>query len=288
MKKTFKKMTAAVMAVTSLAVGIAKMNANASDSENEFDYAPAIGEFQYEEDWIKLIEEKERIANEYNNAIEMEDYDLASKIAKKSNLGFSQDIDSISSQPSFKRIAGIGQRAQEKDYWCGYAALESLLDYHYKNMTQSEIAKIVYSPDKSCPWYLSNGDSAEQFPVVTTLRKYTGFTYIPYPYGAAGSMTLTGSEISWRVKSTICNEHGLMACGTSSANVNSASHLPKYPAKTITHWLAIDGYSDSGNSIYILDPAKSSAVSWSSSISAMYTVSSDKLAAFASSRGLIW
>ena len=72
------------------------------------------------------------------------------------------------------------------------------------------------------------------------------------------------------------------------SNVNHASHLPNYPAQTITHWLAIDGYSNSGNDIFILDPAKSDAVSWSGSISALYSVSSDKLAAFASSRGLIW
>ena len=272
MKNKFKKMIAALMAVTSLGVGIMEANANASNLENEFDYAPVIGEFQHEEDWIKLIEEKERIANEYNNVIKRKDYDLAS----------------MSSQPSFKRIAIMGQRAQKTDFWCGYAAMESLLDYDYKDMTQYEIANIVYTPDKSCPWYLSNGNSIDQFPVVTALRKYIGYSYIPYPYGAAGSTTLSGSELSWRVKYTICKEHGLMVCGTSALSVNDASHLPNYPAQTITHWLAIDGYSNSGSDIFILDPAKSDAVSWSGSISALYSVSSDKLAAFASSRGLIW
>ena len=94
--------------------------------------------------------------------------------------------------------------------------MESLLDYDYKDMTQYEIANIVYTPDKACPWYLSNGNSIDQFPVVTALRKYIGYSYIPYPYGAAGSTTLSGSELSWRVKYTICKEHGLMVCGTSA------------------------------------------------------------------------
>lgn len=254
----------------------------------EIDNAPIIGEFQYKEEWQKIIEEKEKTAIAYNTAIENKNYLLASEIAKESNLGFPQNTSVMSTQPTFKRLGNLGQRPQQTDFWCGYAALESLLDYDYSNMQQSYIAEVTYSKESSCPWYKINGNSIDQFPAVTTLRKYIDYSYVPYPYGNADSTTLTGNDIEWRIRTTICNEHGLLACGTSRSDVNADSHLPHYPAKDITHWVAIDGYGNSGDRIYIVDPAKSDAVSWSDNISALYYVTSDKLAAFASSRGIIW
>lgn len=76
--------------------------------------------------------------------------------------------------------------------------------------------------------------------------------------------------------------------GNSEIAASENSHMPGYPSYSVNHWLAIYGYASSGATIYVVDPAKSSYVSWGGDISAKYTVSSTKMAAYASARGIIW
>jgi hypothetical protein len=56
----------------------------------------------------------------------------------------------------------------------------------------------------------------------------------------------------------------------------------------IGHWVAVKAYTDYGDSVRIVDPAKSDEVSWSGNISAYYNISASKLTAFCQARGLIW
>lgn len=275
MKKTKIRFLASL---TSFIVGISVIGSNvtaldinsANSTETEavesVDNAPVIGTYHYNKYYANLSRKKENEMLLNNNITSYSTY------ANTTN----------------KRLA-IYQVAQEKNFWCGYAAIKSLLNFEKVDMTQEEIAEKVYSKDLSCPWYLSNGDSKDQFPVPNVLQELTGFVYIPYPYGAAGATTLTGDEVSRRVVSTINNGHGVLACGTSKGNISGhASILPGYPASSITHWVAVDGYDNSGDIIYIVDLAKSDVISWSDNISRYYSVSSSKLASFASTRGIVW
>ena len=195
-------------------------------------------------------------------------------------------IQSRATTPTAKSLS-IKQVPQEKDNWCGYAALKSLLDFEATVMTQKEIAEEVYDPNSPCPWYLSNGNSMSEFPAVQILRKNTGFAYVPYPLGAAGSTTITESDIKDKIVSTICEEHGVLACGRSQPSGDS--HLPKYPSSYISHWIVVTGYGNRGSTVMIADPAKSSAISWSKNIDATYSLKTYQLAAYVSEwRRIIW
>lgn len=183
----------------------------------------------------------------------------------------------------------IKQFPQERDYWCGYAAIQSLLDYEGIDMTQEEIANEVYDPNKSCLWYTINGTSSSQYPVPRFLQKYTGFSYVPYPINQAGAKVLTENDIKPKIMSTLSDGYGVLAVGESyRKNDKSNSLLPGYPLESKTHWIAINGYKSDGSEVCIADPAKSPAVYWSGSISAYYSIPTKKLASFATMRGIIW
>lgn len=256
--------------------------------EIDYDFAPIIGDFKYDAEYHEIIKKKEENVNQYYKAKMSGDLE-----AMEFYLGELSNMDSRNTRDidlqGFGRRLAIYQFPQETNYWCGYAAMQSLLDYENINMTQGEIADIVYSRDISCPWYLSHGNSKEQFPVAVELTRLTGYNYIPYPYGAAGTTTLTEESVKSRVIGTIDRYRGLMGCGTSRGSRSGhASILPGYPNRDITHWLAIDGYNDDGEYIYIIDPAKSNKVSWSDAIDAYYKIPVEKFTAFLQTRGLIW
>ena len=97
---------------------------------------------------------------------------------------------------------------------------------------------------------------------------------------------MSADTLKGKVIFTIDNKHGVLACGRSTGD--NDSKLPGYPNDYIGHWLAIDGYRDYGNIIYIVDPAKSDVISWSKNISAYYSVSAKKLAKFCETRGIVY
>lgn len=84
------------------------------------------------------------------------------------------------------------------------------------------------------------------------------------------------------VMSATSNGHAVAICGTSYGT------LPGYPSNEVGHWLASDGYYNNGDKIWIADPAKSSEVSWSNSISASYDVSASTLNNFVGWKGIVW
>lgn len=264
-----------MLAITVMSVPLsasADENLSTSIAENEtslvsienisaIDNAPIIGEMQVNSYYENLNKQKESAVS------------VAAKVTTKES----------------NRIAGILQVAQERNYWCGYAAMKSLLDYEGVVMTQTEIANKTWTPNDACPWYKANGDSRDQFPVPSVLKEVTGFDYAPYPYGNAGGTDLTASMITPKVVSTIDLGHGLLACGESYRTYDKeGSRLPGYPRTSITHWVAIDGYKSYGDEVWIVDPAKSSVISWADNIDKYYSISADKLASFATMRGIVW
>lgn len=277
MKKSLRSITTAMMlaiAVVSVPLSAsADENIPASIAENEtslvsiedisaIDNAPIIGEMQVNSYYENLNKQKESAASV-----------AATVAAKESN-----------------RIVGILQVPQEKSYWCGYAAMKSLLDYEGVVLSQREIANKTWTPNDACPWYKANGNSRDQFPVPNVLQELTGFYYAPYPFGGAGATNLTASMITPKIVSTINNGHGLLACGESYRTYDKeGSRLPGYPAWSVTHWVAIDGYRAYGDEVWIVDPvANSGVVSWSDDINKYYSISADRLASFATMRGIIW
>ena len=256
-----------------------------------YDNAPAIGQFRYDSEYAAKIAEKERRSKAYYEAKMSGNTKLANDILNEMKTIYDksiQDGGNFSPLASNKRLA-IYQEPQATDFWCGYAAIKSLLDYEDISKSQSTIADEVYDQDSACPWYLSNGDSRDQFPVPTYLSNEIGFFYAPYPYGAAGTTDVKASDIVPKIVSTIDKNYGLMVCGTSYGDRDGdPSILPGYPAVRIGHWLAIDGYKSNGDEIWIVDPAKSDEVYFSDDIDAYYSVTSDNLAAFAKSKGIVW
>ena len=240
-----------------------------SSSDGEIDGAPVEGTFIADPEYAAEIAQKEYAALQQLQELEQQAIQTRSDITG--------------------RILAIMQVPQQNDYYCGYAAIKSVLDYKNIIKTQTQIAEDVYYSDEALAWYRTNGSELTQFPAAVGLREYTNDPYVPFPYGAAGGTPISASDIEWRVRSAILNDRGVLACGTSQGSTpGSNSILPGYPAQPIHHWIVVKGYSNNGSTMWIADPAKSPAVTWSDSISAQYSISSVTLAAYAQTRGIIW
>lgn len=184
----------------------------------------------------------------------------------------------------------IYQVPQERDYWCGYAALKSLLDYEDIKMTQYEIAEELYDPDLPCPWYTIYGTQTSQYYIPKYLnKKLDDITYVPYSPQLVGTNDLEASEVQLRIVSTINSGHGVIVGGESyRAYDQVGSWFPGYPTTVTRHFVAVDGYMSGGSEIWIVDPAKSDVIPWSDSISEYYSVPIEKLASYASAMGIVW
>lgn len=236
-------------------------------TESYLDGAPVIGSFIYDEEMAAIIAEKE--ANM-----------LSSPQARAT-----------------ARLLDIDQVPQERYNWCGYAAIKSILDSVNVSKTQTEIATDIRGAnniDSSCPWLWSHGDTIDQFPVPNYLNEEITanaetFLYIPYPFGNAGATILSAEDVKTRVMSTVDSGRGVLSCGDSRGDLGGhVSILPGYPARRVGHWIVIRGYLSNGDKVYIADPAKSDAVSFSDDISAYYTITTETLAAYASAKGIVW
>ncbi len=259
---------------------------NLPDSITEQDYSLVIGEIEPSSYWKSL------------DALKMADMnfkEVCAELSVESNYMGVLDYETtrISADAlaasSAKRLA-IYQVPQERSYWCGYAALKSLLDYEGISMTQKEIAEELYDPDKSCPWFTIYGTQVDQYYIPKYLnQKINDFNYAPYSPQLAGTNELNVSEVQERIVSTINQGHGVFVGGESyRAWDQKGSQLPGYPASLVRHYIAVDGYKSGGAEIWIVDPAKSDVIPWSDSISRYYSVPSEKLASYASAMGIVW
>lgn len=291
-----KKLTAIIMAFVMLFVcSTVSFAAELSSVEAEtipvIENAPVIGDFVSDPDYDEFVRNRGELAERYVAAKQAGDIDACRAIMNALDGAYAanaKNTQNIVTRAASNRLAII-QKPQETNYWCGYAAMKSLLDYKGVVKTQTQIAQQVYSTSSACPWYLTNGSSYSDFPVSTNLTSLLGRTYTPYPYGQVGTVSIINESVKSRVITSIDEDYGVMGCGRSKASSSDLSHLPNYPTNTnVDHWVAVDGYSNSGYSIHIVDPAKSSAVNFGSNIAAYYAVSLDKFCAFITHRGLIW
>lgn len=212
-----------------------------------------------------------------------------------------------------KRLGNVYQYRQEKNYWCGYAAMQSEINNSYRSKkiksaynyqwSQSDVANYMqnnhnmhpydnYNYDGSLAWYtgaLNTDSNQNNYPVGRALTNITGFTYVAYGCSTTGESSLASSKVKSKLVSTINNGHAVLACGRS--NSQGTSYLPGYPSGKYGHWIASDGYMDDGDKVWVVDPAGDNVSVLGSgwkNVSRYYSVSIDKFTDFAWYRGIIW
>jgi len=260
-----------------------------------YDYGPVIGEFRPDPTMLKLIEQLEELGENYYKAAINNNFKASLYLTEYFNIineGSIRNYEDMALETLYRSwyILPVNQVPQQNNYYCGYAAMKSILDYKGVYRTQDQIASTVYRTTCPCPWFISpTGSSWSDFPVATNLTNWLSTTFVPFPYGPAGGTTITPYDVRWRVKLSVDSNKGALSCGLSrGTSPGHLSILPGYPAVDINHWITLKGYGINGNLIYVADPAKSPAVWFSKQISAYYWISDAKLAAYASNRGLIW
>lgn len=317
MKKIISIFTAIVFVSFSFGTYVsAEENKTIIDQSNAISYVSE----KYSQDPIMAakVEEKQKIAEElYEATIKGDTFKVKEysqkfekltnpKLFDQKNIGTSNMENEgkltrtsyYDSLPSSFRIGNLFQVPQEKTYYCGPAAAKSILDCIGINKSQTTLASSTYLKTEqygNTPWYLSNGNHYSQFPMYNTLMDCqwevgdSAYGYVMSPLGNAGSNPLTVDQCKSYVMGTTSafdRGYGVAACGQSK---NASGYkLPGYPSSTIGHWLVSDGYADNGNLIWIVDPAKSSVISWSGNISAYYQISATLFRNFISPRGMIW
>ena len=261
-------------------VGASAMAADASD-EN----APVKGDYKMDNQLVAEEREKSELAKQYYIAKTTGNYSAAAQYLTQNNPGRSIANTYAVTRATSKQLS-MTQYPQERDNWCGYSAIQSILSEAGISKTQSQIQSAAYPSGGALAWYYSDYSNISDYPARVYIKNQTGYNYVPFPLAAAGSASISTSDLEYKVVFTIDQGYGVLVAGISAAS--GSSHMPGYPSRSVNHWLAIYGYGSSGSTIYVVDPAKSSAVSWSSGISAKYTVSSTKMAAYASARGIVW
>ena len=188
----------------------------------------------------------------------------------------------------------IYQNPQEEDYYCGYACLQSILEYHNIDKTQDGIAADAYDTSDALAWFTGSQSQATQwrrYPAAVYLSSELNIDYRPYnSYFGTFNASVLADKVEYDVDEM---EEGVLICGVSKGNDSNGSKLPGYPSYNVSHWIVADGYYWDNTAkevveISFVDPAKSSAISWSSSISKYSHTELDRMYNFASARGIIW
>lgn len=262
--------------------------------------------FVVDEELNNLIMEKDRLAEEFSVALNSGNTEVAAqklnafKQITNAQMTIDVGVNSLEENPDegiapcYEAIilSGIQHFPQEKSYYCGNAAAQSILYHKGISCSQTTLARGNFLRTEefgNTPWYLSNGDIKSQFPMATTLTSLTGINYTPAPYGDAGANPLSANELKSKIQTALFADHGVAVLGTSKAASSDESHMPGYPNRPIHHWLVCYGWNVYDEA-FIIDPAKTTPdiVAWSSSIEAYYKVSAEKLTAYAASKGIIY
>lgn len=271
------------------------------------------GVYNADPEYERMVKQKQQIAENYYQAVTNNDFEKASQyksefeqftnpvLYQRQQVELATSQNSVRSYPESWSIPNFAPVPQENYYYCGPATAKSILDSMGINRTQTQLAGTNYlktTPENGTPWYMTNGNDYSQFPMPNTLTDIqyevsdSAYMYVASPTGAAGANPLTVEQCKAYVMSTVSVfgfGYGVAANGRSDKDVDDPSHLPGYPTnEDIKHWVAVDGYYDNGNMIWIADPAKSSAVGWSNSIQSYCIVSAENFCAFVAHRGIVW
>lgn len=254
MKKHFTFITSVFLAT----ILLARYGVNVG-AEIGYEGAPVVYVDSYEElpeSVRKLIEENDAYSPENQMKRRKQDAEFNAFINRlKSGRGESVAQRAIVTPT----LTGLKQFPQETEFYCGYACLQSALNYHGIDKTQQEIASEAYF----APYSTYFGDYTKE----------------------------ELSDILIYNISTI--REPVLICGISSHDTFEDSHLTGYPTTSdISHWIIVygikwDNEQQMVTEVSFRDPAKSNAISWSGSISASATVSLDTIYAFSGGHGII-
>lgn len=284
----------------SYAETIEEVNGEALSKETS-DYIEQYGEYIGDPELEAYVAKKQNLAEELYQAMISGDNDLAcqyqSKMQKIEDEALGIDQQSIefaknekastSPPPPSSYTINLTHYTQENGYYCGPAtALMILKKMGASNITQKSLASSLGTTASGTAWYLSNGDSFSQFPMMQTLNSHQSKKYyMPSPLGNAGANPLSTTKVKSYVVSCTSNGNPSALCGISYSSGNS--HLPNYPNEEIGHWLACIGYKSDGSQIYIADPASNYSAKWSN-VPQTYYIDAEKCQAFIAPRGIIW
>ena len=188
----------------------------------------------------------------------------------------------------------VYQNPQDNDSYCGYACLQSVLEYWGIYKSQTQIAAEANESRPQLDWFYGYDWQATDincYPAAVYLNSINEEYYEPFNgYFGTYNSTQFLNKVLFDIDQV---EEPTLVDGL-SASYNTNSQLPNYPSNMdIRHWIVIDGYkwdnmTQSVSEITFVDPAKSSAVSWSSTISAYSSTTVSNMFNFALGRGIIW
>ena len=258
---------------------------------------PAIGEYIGNPSLEEFVAEKQALAEQYYEAVCSGDIELIADTREKftalESLHTSEKNSITNSgnryygDPPSSYTVSLTHSTQGAYNYCGPATAYMILrKIGVTGISQNSLAASLGTTSNGTAWYLTNGNSSSQFPMMTTLNSYQGYKYyIPSPMGAAGANPLSETQVKSYVMSATSYDNAIALCGISYAY--GSSHLPSYPLYEVGHWLTCIGYNNYGNNIYVDDPASQYSSDFTS-VPNKYFISSSTCTAFISPRGMIW
>ena len=163
------------------------------------------------------------------------------------------------------------QQGEQRHYWCGPAALVSTLkESGHGTRTQTWAAGVLHTT--------TNG--TDMGSMLSALNAYSGgFKYDEVFESGAWSSYVSGYES--HLVSDINSGNGVVG---NAYEVPGGPHLAGHPNELIYHYIAIDGYSNSGATTHYADPA---TTVWST-VPAYSNISSSLLVRILGGRGYYW
>lgn len=163
------------------------------------------------------------------------------------------------------------QQGEQRNYWCGPAALVSTLkESGHGTRTQTWAAGVLNTT--------TNG--TDMGSMLSALNAYSGgFKYDEVFESGAWSSYVSGYES--HLVSDINSGNGVVG---NAYEVPGGPHLAGHPNELIYHYIAIDGYFDSGATTHYADPA---TTVWST-VPAYSNISSSLLVRILGGRGYYW
>lgn len=183
-------------------------------------------------------------------------------------------------------IYSVHQVTQETWYWCGPATFVSIAASYGTYISQEDAASTDWLGTTTDGTDWSNRDGS---PMQNALNRVSnGFYYavVQLPY----SPTATDkARFKIRLVSNVDSGHAI-AGNTVEIPSTSAPHLVGHPTyKKYYHWIAIEGYRDSGETAHYADSiAGASSISWSWRVPRYSYISSAKLTTIMGEHGYIW
>ncbi|PWK16459.1 C39 family peptidase [Tumebacillus permanentifrigoris] len=181
----------------------------------------------------------------------------------------------------------VSQLSQPNNYYCGPASATEIIRQIGVNpsLAMSDAANYLGTNTDGTVWSKRAITGSYYYPMADTLDYYSNSAN-NYAAEASPSAATFKSDVTY----TIDKGYPVSADVVENAN---GTHLVGHPTNlTIYHWIAIDGYSASGDNTQYADSASGGqgfSTAWNTaSIPTKSTLNSSTIAGMTSGRGIIW